>query len=70
MHPPYDPDVAPSDYYLFMSPILLVKHSPQVKLVKIYCSSFFTNRYVSFYESGIIIMDFCIVLFCIYLFSY
>jgi len=39
MHPLYSPDLAPSDYHLFLSMAnnLLMKNSPQEKLVKIDC---------------------------------
>jgi len=51
-HPPYSPDLAPSDYYLFRS----LQNSLDGKKydndadVKLYLDHFFTNRDQKFYE--------------------
>ena len=55
LHPPYSPDLAPSDYHLFLS---MANELGSRKLAtREYCenwlSEFFDNREASFYKSGI-----------------
>lgn len=54
-HPPYSPDLAPSDYYLFRS---LQNHIADMKFdddeqVKIMLTNFFESKQASFFERGI-----------------
>ena len=55
LHPPYSPDLAPSDYYLFRS----LQNSLNSKTfnddedVKSYLVQFFDDRYQKFYERRI-----------------
>ena len=57
-HPPYSPDLAPSDYYLFRS----LRNSLDGKKfdndanVRLYLDHFFTSRYQKFYERGIMML--------------
>ena len=55
LHPPYSPDLAPSDYHLFLS---MANELGSRKLAtrescEIWLSKFFDNREASFYKSGI-----------------
>lgn len=55
-HPPYSPDLAPSDYHLF--PYLKAElggiHFQSVEAVKQACQTFFKNQPKEFYERGIL----------------
>lgn len=57
-HPPYSPDLAPSDYYLFRSlqNSLAGKNFTSDDGVKSYLESFFAKKDQKFYEKGIMIL--------------
>ena len=54
-HPPYNPDMAPSDYYLFRSlqHFLAEKSFDDVNAVKDALFEYFASKKPSFYERGI-----------------
>ena len=54
-HPPYSPDLAPSDYHLFrsMQHFLEDKKFKNSEEVKIWVSSYFDSRPASFFADGI-----------------
>ena len=55
LHPPYSPDLAPSDYYLFRSlqKSLNGKTFNDDEAVKSHMVQFFANKDQKFYERGI-----------------
>ena len=55
-HPPYSPDLAPSDYHLFRSlrNHLLQKHFDDVAQIKSDLESFFESLSTKFFEDGIL----------------
>ena len=55
LHPPYSPDLAPSDYYLFRSlqNTLNSKTSNDDEAVKSHLDKFFADKDQKFYERGI-----------------
>lgn len=54
-HPPYSPDLAPSDYHLFhsMESALAGKHFTNEEDVEVWLRDFFASKPRSFYEEGI-----------------
>jgi histone-lysine N-methyltransferase SETMAR len=54
-HPPYSPDIAPSDYYLFRSlqHFLNGKIFNNIEDIKIALSGYFASKPPEFYEMGI-----------------
>lgn len=57
-HPPYSPDLAPSDYHLFRSlqNSLNGKSFAHVEAIKLHLDQFFNNKTQAFYEQGIMNM--------------
>jgi len=57
-HPPYSPDLAPSDYYLFRSlqNFLEGKTFPSNEKVKNHLDQFFASKEQKFYERGIMLL--------------
>lgn len=55
IHPPYSPDLAPSDFHLFRSlqNNLTGKKFASREALKNYLDSFFANKLISFYDRGI-----------------
>ena len=54
-HPPYSPDIAPSDYYLFRSLEHSIKNKTfqNVNEVEIHLHEYFSSKPASFYKRGI-----------------
>lgn len=54
-HPPYSPDIAPSDYYLFrsMQKVLAGKKFENRHEIEIWVSKFFESRQADFFKKGI-----------------
>ena len=59
MHPPYSPDLAPSDYHLFlpMANALGGANLASLEACENWLSEFFANRGPGFYERGIMKLD-------------
>uniref|UniRef100_A0A0K2UG07 Histonelysine Nmethyltransferase SETMARlike [Ceratitis capitata] n=1 Tax=Lepeophtheirus salmonis TaxID=72036 RepID=A0A0K2UG07_LEPSM len=59
MHPPYSPDLAPSDYHLFlpMANALGGTNLASIEACENWLSQFFSNRDKDFYEKGIMKLD-------------
>ena len=59
MHPPYSPDLAPSDYHLFLSMANALggTNLASLEACENWLSEFFANRGKSFYERGIMKLD-------------
>ena len=55
-HPPYSPDLAPTDYHLFrsLSNYLREKQFDEEKDLKVDIANFFAQKSVDFYERGIL----------------
>jgi len=56
MHPPYSPDLAPSDYHLSMANTFAGAKFASREACENRLSQFFTNRDKGFYERGIMIL--------------
>ena len=54
-HPPYSPDLAPTDYHLFrsLSSSLKDQHFQEEEDIKSFISDFFNNKSSEFYKEGI-----------------
>ena len=59
IHPPYSPDLAPSDYHLFLSMVNALggTNLASLEACENWLSEFFANRGKGFYEMGIMKLD-------------